>query len=442
MTIELDFDGLHIDQSTGLLCAVSGGADSMCLLHRLHAGGYKVTAAHFEHGIRGEESRRDMDFVREYCHSAGIPFVCARGEVPAYAREHGLSVEEAARKLRYDFLEEKRRELALDYILTAHNAGDNAETLVFNLIRGSGTRGLKGIDKRRGPILRPMLGLSRQEIERYLEQNSVPHIEDSSNQSDDYSRNFIRHNIIPLMEQINPRFVQAASRTAELCRRDEEALNEMADCFFKESCAADGSIDCAALTKAPAALASRALRKRLCGLSMEHIDAILDFCRGSGSARLDLPGRSIYRAAGQLYFEKPEYRPIAEQRLSAGDKLCLDACGMEISCEIVEYNGEVNDLFKTSYLKYEIIGNDILISSRAAGDSMRPAGRGCSKSLKALFLEKDIPVFMRDSIPVIRDEGRNILMVHGIAIDSRAMPKPGDKALKVNFRNIITGEQE
>jgi tRNA(Ile)-lysidine synthase len=140
-----------------------------------------------------------------------------------------------------------------------------------------------------------------------------------------------------------------------------------------------------------------------------------------------------------LYFEAPKHSVLKSQPMIPGQTLRLAECGLDINCEIVTYQGEVNDLFKTSYLKYEIIGTDIQITSWQSGDRLRPAGRGCTKSLKALFLEKKIPVFRRGSIPVLRDEN-GILLVHGIALDQRAVPTPGEKALKINFLNTDTGE--
>ena len=418
-----------------VLCAVSGGADSMCLLHLLKSEGIEVIAAHYEHGIRGAESVRDMRFVEEYCAGRGIPFVFARGDVPAYAKEQGMGMEEAARKLRYEFLETKREELGCQLIATAHNANDNAETILFNLSRGSGAKGLAGIPPRRGAIIRPLINVTRAEIEAYLEEHSVPHVEDSTNQSDDYTRNLIRHRIMPLMEELNPRFTEAAARTAELMRRDEEALQQLTDSFAAESFEEDECVSIEALLAAPVAVSSRYLRGWMPGLSMEHVDMILDFCREPGYAELSVPRRRLCRDGGRLYFYVPKYLPIAERRLEPGKFVWLPERGLWIESEIVQYKGEVNDLFKTSFVKYEIMGSDIIIGARRPGDTMRPAGRGCSKSLKALFAEHNIPSLRRDCIPIVRDE-KGILMVHGIAMDERALPKPGDTALKINFSKI------
>ena len=284
--------------------------------------------------------------------------------------------------------------------------------------------------------MRPLLKVSRREILRYLEENHVPFVEDSTNYSDDYSRNFIRHNIMPLMLRLNPRFAQAAGRTAELLRQDEEALQQMARRFQQEKEGEDGSIDRRLFLNEPAAIRSRYLRLRLDGLSKEHVDSIIRFCSGEGFGELDLPGKRLYRDSDRLYFERPRYGELREQPLIPGKYLALPEAGLGIEAEIVEYNGEVNDLFKTSYLKYEIIGSDLLITSRKNGDRIRPVGRGCTRSLKSLFLEHNVPVLKRDSIPIVRDGQGRILMVYGIAVDECAVPMPGDKALKISFSKI------
>ena len=429
-------------QGKRVLCAVSGGADSMCLLHYLHSHGIDVVAAHYEHGIRGEESVRDMLFVEQYCESRGIPFTCHRGNVPDYAAFYGMGMEEAARQLRYEFLASQREKYRCRFIATAHNAEDNAETVLMNLIRGSGAKGLSGIPYRRVWLIRPLLGVSRAEIEAYLEENAVPHVEDSTNQSDDYTRNLIRHRIMPLMKQINPGFNEAIARTTSLMRWDEHCLEVLSLEFLDRHEAPDGSIDCAALLEAPFAIGSRALRARLQGLSFEHVTDILAFAAGSGYGELDVPGRRIVRDGGRLYLEVPEHPVLKEQALTVGTELLLREAGLRLRIEICEYTGEVNDLFKTSYLKYEIINSNLRVGPRRAGDKLRPMGRGCTKTLKSLFMEAKIPAAKRDAWPVIRDES-GPLLVYGIAMDGRAKPAPGEKALKITFEKInsTTGEK-
>lgn len=187
MNLELAARYHMLPPGSRVLCAVSGGADSMCLLHLLWSGrgglGIEVAAAHYEHGLRGEESQRDAEFVERFCREREIACLVEHGDAADYGRKKHLGIEEAARELRYDFLRRAAAELNCDKIATAHNADDNAETIIFNLCRGGGL-GLGGIPPVRGNIIRPLLGCTRAEIEEYLRENSIPHVEDSSNESD------------------------------------------------------------------------------------------------------------------------------------------------------------------------------------------------------------------------------------------------------------------
>ena len=272
MTIKLDMSAFAGER---ILCSVSGGADSMCLLHLLYSGGADIIAAHYEHGIRGEESMRDARFVESWCAEHGIECVVGHGDVPGYVSAHGLGTEEAARRLRYEFLQSTAREHSCGLIATAHNADDNAETLIFNLTRGSGALGLRGIPVRRENIIRPLLGVSRAQIEQYLAENGIEHIEDSTNFSDDYSRNLIRHKVMPVLRQINPALSDTAGRTAELLGRDEDCLSSLASDFVEKNFH-DGSLPAQELSALHPAIASRVLRQLLgTGLSMEQTDSAL-----------------------------------------------------------------------------------------------------------------------------------------------------------------------
>lgn len=412
-----------------VVCAVSGGADSMCLLHLVWSQGYDVIAAHFEHGIRGEESQRDAHFVETWCRKHGIPFVLGHGDAPGYAAENGLSLEEAARELRYDFLYKTAEAYGADRILTAHSLDDNAETLLFNLIRGSGTAGLCGIPQSRGKLLRPLLQVSRAEIEAYLRENEVPHVEDSSNESDDYTRNLIRHRVMPLLKEINPRFPEAAERTARLSERDEAFFSALARAYLGRELKNE-SLPLESLRALHPAVASRVIRTLFSGLSMERCDAVLDFVRGSEYGLLEIPGRTLRREQGRLYLRGEESVSVPERRLIPGESLELPELGLRIEMRECVYNGEIHDLFKTFYLKYEIVGTDLLCTGRRAGDSIRPKGRGVSKRLSALFKEAGYTRRMRDACLILRDRD-GPLFVRGLAVDERAVPEPGERALKI-----------
>ena len=418
-------NSLSLPREGRILCAVSGGADSMCLLHLLHSRCRDVVAAHFEHGIRGEESLGDAAFVEAWCQEHGMVCVTGHGDVPGYAREKGLSLETAARELRYRFLEETAEAYNCDYIATAHNGDDNVETVLLNLTRGAGALGLSGIPPRRGKIIRPLLGVSRREIEEYLKKNAVPHVEDSSNQSDDYSRNRIRHRVTPVLRELNPGLNEAVGRTARLLAQD------FIDRFY------DGeSLPAKELLALHGAVASRVIR-RLCweSLSMEQVGAVLSLAQGSELKYLDLPGQRLRQEQGRLYFREQAKLHLPERQLIPGKWVQVPELGLELLAEYGMESGEVNGLFKTYRFKCENIDSAVFCGGRRPGDSLRPQGRGCTKSLKSLFLEAGYTQTQRDRTLVLRDE-KGVLAVLGLGIDERVKAGPDEPVLSIKIREI------
>ncbi|MCM1150094.1 MAG: tRNA lysidine(34) synthetase TilS [Butyricicoccus sp.] len=236
----MDIDGLRrfakkydmLPDGARILCAVSGGADSVCLLHLLKSGGADVVCAHFNHRLRGAESDRDERFVRALCEKLGVECLTGAGDVARRAAENSIGTEEAARALRYEFLFESAEKCGADRIATAHNAEDNAETVIMNLARGAGLRGLGGIPPRRGKIIRPLLQTTREEIIAYLAENGLGHVEDSTNAADAFARNRLRHHVLPVLRQQNEAAVLNIARAAELFRADEEYFREAARHFM------------------------------------------------------------------------------------------------------------------------------------------------------------------------------------------------------------------
>ena len=422
----------ELKAAPGVLCAVSGGADSMALLHLLCSSDCRVTAAHFEHGIRGGESLRDAAFVECFCRERGIPCLVEHGDVPAYAAANGLGPEEAARILRYDFLQRAARSCGATLIATAHTLDDQAETMLFHLARGTGNAGLRGIPARRGNIVRPLLQVSRREIEDYLRENEIPHVEDSTNRDEAYARNMIRRRVVPALLEINPRFPEAAARAARLAARDEDYLLSRAADFLFGFSPEDG-LDAEALRALHPAVSSRVLRLLIPGLSLLHTERVLAFLDGASPALLELPGLTLRRERGRLFLGTSEAQALPDRPLIPGESLFLPEAGLRVDCEICEYHGEVNDLFKTSFVKYEMIVPDLLCTGRHPGDRLHPQGRGCGKSLKALFAERGTPLAKRQCTPVVRD-AIGPLLVYGLAVDERAKAEVGDTVLKIRFR--------
>lgn len=424
-----------------VLCAVSGGADSVCMLHALlaYAKGrdIRVCAAHYDHGIRGEESVRDADFVAALCERLGVELVTERGDVPRYARENRLGIEEAARQARYDFFERAANTLDCDIIATAHSADDNAETMIFNLARGTGAKGLCGIPARRGRYVRPLLGITRAEIEQYLDENGLDHVEDSTNATDDYSRNLIRHAVMPHLRAINPALADSCARTAELLRRDEDYFDLVVQSFLQKSFdgVSVGLKDFEALHEAVASRVVRALWPK--SLSSAHVDAVLALRGGRELAYADLPGGRVRRECGRLYFREVETAPreIIPRELIPGQTLDVPEAGVRVRTYFAVENGEINGLFKTYRLKCESIYGSLFCTGRQPGDKLAPVGRGCTKTLKSLFAEKHISVNERAAALIIRD-GRGVALVDKIGADARFAAEPGDRILCVEFEKI------
>lgn len=310
MTMKSDWIDRYdmLPEGTHVLCAVSGGADSIYLLHQLKMmekeRGLRISAAHFDHGLRGEESDRDRTFTQQQCGALDVSCTVGSGDVAAFAAENRIGLEEAARTLRYRFLEETADFLHCSRIATAHTANDNAETVLMNLCRGAGSRGLAGIPPVRDRLIRPLLQTGRDEIEAWLRENGIPWVEDSTNGDDGFTRNRFRHRMIPLLAEENPAFLDALSRTTELLREDDACLCREAEAFLRQNLR-DRAIPAKALLSLEPAVAARVLRS-LCGsgLSLERTQALLRFAEGTERGVLELPGRKVRRSRGMLVFEQ------------------------------------------------------------------------------------------------------------------------------------------
>lgn len=420
-------------------CAVSGGADSTAMLVCLLAlrGELKITvrAAHYNHRLRGAESDRDEAFVRSLCERLGVPLTVSGGDVAARARETGESVEEAARKLRYAFLEGLGCTVA-----TAHNADDNAETVLLNLVRGTALRGLCGIPPKRGPVVRPMLCVTRREIEGYLLEKQLPHVEDSTNAEPDALRNRLRLEVLPLLRRENPSLSGTLLRGSLLLRQDEDYLERLAH----EALAAarqDGGWSCAALLAQPEAVRTRAVRAMLAQiaapkLTFAHIRAVDALLASENpSAEVSLPGGwTARRQYGLLTLirraKAPGWTPV---RLTVDGVTELPALGLRISCSRIaclEKNPQNQNSPSTFVCRCDMIDKipELWARPRASQDALRlPGGR---RTLKRLMIDRKIPAAQRGLLPVIVDEA-GILGVCGIGPDTGRLAQEGFPAIRI-----------
>ncbi len=402
-----------IQPEESLLCCLSGGADSVALLICLHELGYNVKACHINHNLRGEESDRDEQFCRELCERLVVPLEVYSIDVKSYAAENKLGTEQAARIMRYRIFEQT----GCDKICTAHTLSDSLETLLFNLSRGTGLKGLASIPAVRGRIVRPLIECSREEVEQFLTGRGQTWVTDSTNLTDDYDRNRIRHNVIPALKEINPSLEKTIRGTLCNLREDSAFIEAETDSFLAKA-RKDKGLDCALLEKAPAAISGRAI-KRLCDeaghdCSRETVNNIRELL---GGGKLTL-GYGLYAVAknGVLFIEKqPEEIPYTEVSVNGSGSYSFLDKTVEM---IIEPNSKKNANFhkKLTYflLDYDKIKGDIVIRNRRAGDRIKLAGRQHTSDLRKLMQsklergERGRCVLLSDGEGVIAAEGFGI----------------------------------
>jgi len=378
-----------IQPGDAVVCAVSGGADSMALLWAMYLLKDKLqitlSAAHFNHHLRGEESDRDEAFVKEFCAGYGIAFV-AGGEQVA-SGEKGL--EAAAREARYAFLRTLPGKIA-----TAHTADDNAETLLMHLVRGTGLKGLGGIAPVNGALIRPMLTVTREDVLAFLSEYSISYIEDSSNGTDAFLRNRLRHHVMPLLRQENPSLSRNLTAMSLRLRQDAAALDTAAQASKTERIAE--------LRALHPGIRSRVLGQLLQDAGVkepeaEHIHALekLVFSE-KPSAKASFPnGVQITRKYDVLETCVKKSAVGIRELLCPGTVL-LPELGVRVVCSPNESAGQNRESYAV------VPEGKLVIRSRMAGDTIRLSGG--TKSLKKLFVDSKIPAAQRDAVPVIADD--------------------------------------
>ncbi len=425
-----------------VVCALSGGADSVCLadvmLSLAPELGIRVECAHFNHRLRGEESQRDEEFVRAWCEERAVPCHFASGDAAAYGRDHNLSVEEAARTLRYAFLESLGD--SGTRIATAHQADDQAETVLMNLIRGSGLKGLGGIPPVRGRVIRPLLTVTRQEVLIYLHERQLSFVEDSSNTDVSFRRNKLRHEVLPLLRELNPAFSQACGRTARLLREDEALLSDLAEGAVTQK-GGESLLSVPELLSLPGPLAGRALRQALGAFGVrpeeKHVAALLSLAAAENpSARLDLPGGLTARRQYDrlLIGPMPAAAELPERVLPFGQWTELPERNLRVFWGEVQESMKIHGKFTTFFFKKAGICGNMTVRSRREGDVLRLPGRP-GKSLKKWMIQEKLPAAERPGVPVFAD-GSGVLAVPGIGADERAAaaPETADSVLVIMER--------
>lgn len=380
-------------QRKSVLCAVSGGCDSVCLAHilcRLSGElGFSVAVGHVEHGIRGEDSLRDAEFAEKFARSLSVPFLYRHVSAPEYAKENSLSIETAARELRYRALDEMAEECGAGFIATAHHSGDQIETVLMHMLRGSGLKGLCGIAPYTSArIIRPLLKASKEALLSYARANSLEFMEDETNKDTSYRRNYLRHKVVPLLLEYEPSFSETVSRLTEALRRDESALEGFADEeiakreFISERLA---FLRLNGLNEKPEAIIARVLRafvRDALGIVLEYdkTEELLAFLSSARGSVMNLPeARSAYLGRDRLYILMG--RDNAEYRIE--DKFAV----LQRRPESGAYQAFPKRLLSGA-----------VVRTRRNADFILPFGMKGRKSVSDLLTDKKLDLPLRDAL--------------------------------------------
>lgn len=408
-----------------IIVGCSGGADSMALLHFFVKHGYPVIAAHVNHGLRGEEALRDENFVRNFCHENQVPVRVHQEDVAQLAKQRRQSVEECGRAVRYDFF----RSLCCvpqDKIATAHTLSDSVETVLFHLAKGSGSRGLSGIPAVRGCVVRPLIRLSRSDIEEYCHFYQIPYLHDSTNFSRDYARNRIRLDVVPVLRGINPLLETAVQRMSQQLEDDEAYLTAQAQEALAHA-QVPGGYDPCQLASLPRPIQTRAIRLavvqyaaqcgypslRLSYIQIEQAVHALDIGMGGVAlphgfylrverTLLSLQGSDSVDFLWDLPYHPPQIFTFNQHMVTISVENCAN----------FKNPNNIHKLLFQNSLDYDTIASNATWRSRRPGDRFAPTGRNLSKSLKKLFNEAKIPPSKRDQV-LLLEAGGEIVWLEG-----------------------------
>ncbi len=436
-----------IKPGDGVLLALSGGADSVCLLEVLLELSkeikFSVFAAHLHHGLRGAEADSDEAFVCKLCHEKNVPLFTRRVDVNALARATGRGLEEAGREARYAFFNEILAQEGLNKIATAHHADDNIETVLMRLLRGTGPLGLAGIPYQNGAVVRPFLDVTRKDIESFLNQRNISFCTDSTNQETTFTRNRIRHELIPFLEQsFNPNFRQNFLSQIKLyasCGAFIEQETESLFSVLSEPVAEGYSFEIKLLKKAADFMQSMLLYRAISALSGERevgtaavraAAALLEKPRGKASLGGGVIGQVCH---GKLYIKKESVAKPFSYDVEPTGCFTIPETNVTICFSVV--NSVPEQAFKGAvYLDLEKLENKQLrLRSRRPGDYFYPVGMAGKKKVKKFFIDNKIPQFKRDSVPLLTAD-EDVVWVAGERGDARYVLKDQEKtALCVKF---------
>lgn len=412
-----------ITQGQTVVCGVSGGADSVALLHCLCRLGpeleFTVCAAHLNHRIRGAEADEDQRFVTHLCHGLGVPLYAQQRDVPALAKRRRKGLEQVAREARYDFFERAQAHFGAQVVAVAHHREDQAETVLLHLLRGSGTTGMAGMRPRRGNIIRPLLEAVPAQIAAYLARHHLSHRLDSTNLTREATRNRLRLDVIPyLKEHVNADVVGALCSAAQLAQRDEDYLCTLADDALMRA-QIQGGYDRRQLRKLPLPVRTRALRKALalagikCDIERVHIEMLCNLLEARTGAQINLPGIEAIVSYDTLHLgRRPRFEPFETAFILPG---VTQTPRGRLRAMLAEGCNTYTTSRSVGCLDADKLPPNLVVRSRANGDRFHPVGAPGDRKLKDVFIDRKLPRFERE-LPLLC-AGKRALFVPGQGVD-------------------------
>lgn len=448
-----------IGRSQGVVAAVSGGPDSVAMLHILkelaESLNFWIVSAHLDHGLRPEAEDEAL-FVREMCENIGIAHYSTNVDVRRIAKEIKFSVEHAGRIARYEYLEKVRAEVKADLIATAHHRGDKIETFLLRLLKGSSVQGLHGIAMKRGKLIRPMIGTKKEEILDFLNSRNIEYVTDKTNFINDTDRNYVRNRIIPVIERGFQGYESPLERTIDLVGKENAFLDKLAQEAYEKGVshidkhAIQFNID--TLRSMDAVILSRLLIKGLYGLGgqnlrirAKHIESIMNLIKKDGPERyLLMPGNIVARVSGVnfqllLEFENSiQSQEAYEITVKEPGVYSIGHNDVEIEFLMINNKSRIPELLKTdetkAYFDADAVRFPFIIRPRRHGDRISPWNFNGSKKVKDLMIEARYPVSLRSIWPlVIKDD--QIIWIPGIRRSNvGGLTKDSDKAILMIIR--------
>lgn len=409
-----------------VVVGVSGGPDSMALLHTLlhwPQPGLDVRVVHVHHGLREKTADRDAEYVVQQCEKWHVPVRIFHADVAELAARQGTGLEEAGRRERYRLFDEVCDGEKADYILTAHNADDQTETVLMHMLRGCGVDGLCGIPVARDRIRRPLLCCTRQEIEAYCQDEHIAFMIDETNADVNFTRNRIRHEVLPLLRELNPEADAAVRRLSGFAQKDCSYLNAAAAEHILQA-AEEGSYAADAFSGQPFSIRRRMIRQvlqqnKIPCITQAHIEQLEQVLFNRDGA-VSLPGamQAVVQQGRLRFLRKAAEKPSCPTLSICSFPARIQWAGAAYRLDFTDASSKVHKLFFKSVIDCDRIQGDLTVRCRAEGDSMRPAGRGVCKTLKKLMNEWRIPAQQRDFIPLLCDDV-GILLIPGYTCDER-----------------------